>query len=76
MVDCSGVLATEFSQMFQMLDNELGPESTQFAFDQFRQNSEEKTVVGKSSLIAQDREKTNIDSFEVLIQPLVIFRYF
>ncbi|XP_037050374.1 inositol hexakisphosphate and diphosphoinositol-pentakisphosphate kinase isoform X3 [Bradysia coprophila] len=61
-----GVLATEFSQMFQMLDNELGPESTQFAFDQFRQNSEEKTLVGKSSLIAQDREKTNIDSFEGL----------
>lgn len=66
LVDYSGLLASEFSQMFQMLDNELGPESTQFAFDQFRQNPEEKTVVGKSSLIARDRDKTKIDSFEVL----------
>lgn len=66
MNDFSGLLSSEFSQMFQMLDNDLGPESTQFAFDQFRQNSEEKTIVGKSSLLAQDQETTKIDSFEVL----------
>lgn len=47
--------------MFQMLDNELGPESTQFAFDHFRQHSEEKTVVAKASV----PEGMKVQSFEV-----------
>ncbi len=52
--------------MFQMLDNELGPEC-QFAFDHFRQNSEEKTLVGKGCTFGHDREGTKVDSFEVVI---------
>lgn len=52
--------ATEFSQMFQMLDNELGPESTQFAFDHFRQHSEEQSVVVKGR-----EEKIRDDQIEV-----------
>ncbi|KAJ6636186.1 Inositol hexakisphosphate and diphosphoinositol-pentakisphosphate kinase [Pseudolycoriella hygida] len=38
---------TEFSQMFQMLDDDLGPASTQFAFDNFRQYSEDKATAAK-----------------------------
>lgn len=57
---------TEFSQMFQMLDDDLGPD-TQFAFDHFRQHSEEKTAIGKSSSFGDGRDGNVVDSFEVVI---------
>lgn len=54
--------------MFQMLDDELGPVSTvQFAFDHFRQHSDEKTTVGMSSS-CNGREGNEADSFEVVFR--------
>lgn len=52
--------------MFQMLDDDLGPD-TQFAFDHFRQHSEEKTAIGKSSSFGDGRDGNVVDSFEVVI---------
>lgn len=43
--------------MFQMLDEELGPVSTQFAFDHFRQHSEDKTTVRENSSLGQTSDK-------------------
>lgn len=52
--------------MFQILDDDLGSViSTQFAFDHFRQNSEEKSTTAKSSSFG--RECNELDSFEVVI---------
>lgn len=50
-----------------MLDEDLGPVSTQFAFDHFRQQSEEKTTIGESSSFGHGREGYDVDSFEVVI---------
>lgn len=61
----SGLLTsvTEFSQMFQMLDDELGTD-TQFAFDNFRQQSEE---IGKNNSFGHAHGKNRTDSIEVII---------
>lgn len=53
--------------MFQMLDEDLGPVSTQFAFDHFRQLSEEKTTIGESGSFGHGRDGNYVDSFEVAI---------
>lgn len=50
-----------------MLDEDLGPASTQFAFDHFRQQSEEKTTIGETSSFGHGREGNDVDSFEVVI---------
>lgn len=53
--------------MFQMLDDDLGPVSTQFAFDHFRQHSEEKSSTAKNNSFGHVREGDELDSFEVVI---------
>lgn len=53
--------------MFQMLDDDLGSVSTQFAFDHFRQHSEEKTTTAKSSSFGNGRESNKMGSFEVVL---------
>lgn len=62
---------TEFSQMFQMFDDDLDVPSlsTQFAFDHLRQNSEEKSTAAKSSSsFGHGREGNELDSFEVVFR--------
>lgn len=53
--------------MFQILDDDLGSVSTQFAFDHFRQHSEEKSITAKSNSFGHGREGNELDSFEVVI---------
>lgn len=48
--------------MFQMLDDDLGPVGTQFAFDHFRQQSEEKRATKDNACGHTDNVIESLDA--------------